>query len=136
MTVTTGGRGNTSREVSVSPCRSSSMTLSLRSTGVWPISSTTSMAVSCSMVWLMVAITPMFIMTLMTSVALTAIFCASSPTVMASPIATSRTTRAVGISNPCFASASLPIDRRRPSRDFFFLWRELTSPTICSSCRP
>ena len=112
------------------------MTFSLRSTGVWPISSTTSMAVSCSMVWLIVAMTPMFINVLMTSVALTAIFCASSPTVMASVIGTSRTTRAVGISKPCLASVSEPIARRRPSRDFFFLCRELTSPTMCSSCRP
>ena len=31
---------------------------------------------------------------------------------------------------------SLPTERRRPSRDFFFLWRELTSPTMCSSWRP
>ncbi len=81
----------------------------------------------------MVAMTPMFIMTLMTSVALTAIFCASSPTVIASGIATSRITRAVGISKPCLVSESPPIERRRPSRDFFFLCLELTSPTMCSS---
>src|SRR5580698_10538474 len=55
--------------------------------------------------------TPIFINVLMTSVALTAIFCASSPTVMASVIATSRTTRAVGISKPCFASVSAAIAR-------------------------
>jgi hypothetical protein len=48
----------------------------------------------------MVAITPMFISDLMTSVALTAIFCASSATVTVSPMPTSRTTGAVGISNP------------------------------------
>ena len=47
----------------------------------------------------MVAITPMFMSTLMTSVALTAIFCASSATVTVSPMATSRLTGAVGISN-------------------------------------
>ena len=45
----------------------------------------------------------MFISTLMTSVALTAIFCASSATVMVSPMPTSRTTGAVGISKPCAA---------------------------------
>src|SRR5258708_6083522 len=67
----------------------------------------------------------MFIITLMTSVALTAIFCASSPTVMASPIATSRTTRSVGISNPCLASDSPPTERRLPSRDFFVLMTRL-----------
>ena len=48
----------------------------------------------------MVAITPMFIMVLMTSVALTAIFCASSCGVIVSPIDTSRTTGAVGNSKP------------------------------------
>ena len=62
----------------------------------------------------------MFIMTLMTSVALTAIFCASSPTVMASPIATSRTTRAVGISKPCLVSAS-PAHGAAPSVARFLL---------------
>ncbi len=71
---------------------------------MWPISSTTSVAVSRSMGWLMVAITPMFIMVLMTSVALTAIFCAISCAVMVSPMVTSRLTGAVGISKACFAS--------------------------------
>ncbi len=50
----------------------SSSTSSLSRTAVWPNSSTTSCAVSWSMGWLMVAITPIFIMVLMTSFALTA----------------------------------------------------------------
>ena len=66
---------------------------------MWPISSTTSVAVSRSIGWLMVAITPMFSMVLMTSVALTAIFCAISCGVMVSPMVTSRLIGAVGISN-------------------------------------
>ena len=49
--------------------------------------------------WLMVAITPMLSMVLMTSVALTAIFCAISCGVMVSPMVTSRLMGAVGISN-------------------------------------
>src|SRR5882672_4971457 len=49
----------------------------------------------------MVAMTPMFIRTLITSLALTAILFASSETVTVSPIPTSRTTGAVGISNAC-----------------------------------
>src|SRR5436853_195030 len=54
----------------------------------------------------MVAMTPMFISTLMTSVALMAIFWASSATVTVSPMLTSRTTGAVGISKPCRPSAA------------------------------
>ena len=66
---------------------------------MWPISSTTSVAVSRSIGWLMVAITPMLSMVLMTSVAFTAIFCAISCGVMVSPMVTSRLMGAVGISN-------------------------------------
>jgi hypothetical protein len=51
---------------------------------LWPISSTTIIAVSWSSTWLMVTIEPIFIMTLMTSVALTAILCARSETEMVS----------------------------------------------------
>src|SRR5213079_3225893 len=80
MTVTTGGRGATSASA-CAPCRPSSIWFSLSTFGVWPISSTTSTAVSWSIGWLMVAMTPMFMSALMTSVAFTAIFCASSVTV-------------------------------------------------------
>ena len=93
------------------PCRSSSIWFSFSSLAVWPISSTTSTAVSWSIGWLMVAMTPMFMSTLMTSFALTAIFCASSATVMVSPMPTSRSTGAVGISKPCRPSAR----RRAPA---------------------
>ena len=85
----------------------------------WPISSITSTAVSWSMGWLMVAITPMFIMTLMTSLALTAIFCASSATVIVSPMATSRFMGAVGISKACLASVDTAVLRALTL--FFFL---------------
>ena len=54
----------------------------------------------------MVAITPMFISDLMTSVAFTAILLASSATVVVAPIATSRTTGALGFSNPWRGSPS------------------------------
>jgi hypothetical protein len=66
----------------------------------------------------MVAMTPRFINTLMTSVALTAIFCASSATVIVPPIATSRRTGAVGISNPCGASEPTPTVRAFRRRFF------------------
>ena len=84
--------------------------------------------------WLMVAITPMFIMALMTSVALTAIFCASSCGVMVSPMATSRRTGAVGSSKPW--RISMPTGALRSRTFFFFLRRELASPPMCSSSRP
>ena len=64
-----------------------------------PISSATSAAVSWSSTWLMVTIEPSFIMILMSSPALTLIFCASSPTVMVSGMRTSRETGATGFSN-------------------------------------
>jgi hypothetical protein len=87
---------------------------------VWPISSTTSTAVSWSSGWLMVAITPIFMSVLMTSLPLTAIFCASSATVMVSGIDTSRFTGAVGISNAWRPSAGA-LTPRRPRIGFFFL---------------
>ena len=59
----------------------------------------------------MVAITPMLSMVLMTSVALTAIFCAISAAVMVSPMVTSRLMGAVGISN---AMARFGARRRLP----------------------
>ena len=52
----------------------------------------------------MVAMTPMPIIALMTSAALTAILPASSATVIVSGTSTSRTTGAVGRSKPCLAS--------------------------------
>ena len=60
-------------------------------TALWPISSTTIMAVSWSSGWLMVTIWPIFISALITSDALTAILCASSATVMVSGTCTSMT---------------------------------------------
>jgi hypothetical protein len=66
---------------------------SAATTALWPISSTTIMAVSWSSGWLMVTIWPSFISCLMTSEALTAILCASSATVMVSGTCTSRCAR-------------------------------------------
>ncbi len=62
---------------------------------------------------------PMFISTLMTSVALMAILAASSATVIVSPTATSRFCGVVGISNACRASE--PLDTGRPLTRRFFL---------------
>ncbi len=100
---------------------------------LWPSSSTTSIAVSWSIVWLMVAMTPMFMSTLMTSVALTESFCARSATMTVSPTATSRLTGAVGFSKPWRGSASA--GAVRALRRFFFLCRALTSPAMCNSWR-
>ena len=121
MTVTTGGRGSGPSRLGATcaPCRSSSIWFSFSSLGVWPISSTTSTAVSWSIGWLMVAMTPMFMSTLMTSFALTAIFCASSATVTVSPMPTSRFTGAVGISKACRPSAPAEGCGRALTRRFF-----------------
>ena len=119
MTVTTGGRGSPSSGLAAgTPCRSCSIWFSLTVLAVWPISSTTSTAVSWSIGWLMVAITPMFMSTLMTSVALTAMRCASSATVTVWPIATSRTTGAVGISKACRPSGEDWVGRALTRRFF------------------
>ena len=99
MMVTTGGRGSASTS-SAAESSWSSTAFSLRRTAVWPNSSITSCAVSWSMGWLMVAITPIFIIALMTSFALTAMRFASSPTVMVSGTCTSRLIGAVGSSKP------------------------------------
>ena len=64
---------------------------SLAATALWPISSTTIIAVSWSSCWLMVTIWPSFISCLMTSDALTDILCARSATVMVSGTCTSCT---------------------------------------------
>ena len=90
-----------------------------------PNSSTTSWAVSWSMGWLMVAITPIFIMVLMTSFALTAMRLASSPTVIVSGSCTSRLTGAVGWANspPRASDADVHLAPRTGSRSCFFLKR-------------
>src|SRR5690606_16718278 len=69
-------------------------------TAVCPSSSVTSTAVSWSMVWVMVAMTPILNSALTTSPPFMASFWARSATVMASPMATSRTTGAVGRVKP------------------------------------
>ncbi len=79
---------------------------------MWPNSSTTSVAVSWSIGWLIVAITPIFIICLMTSLALIAMRLASSPTVIVSGICTSRLTGAVGSTNPWRASTCTWPERR------------------------
>ena len=82
ITVTTGGRGSASDSRS-RPCASASSasgSSSFAAFALWPISSTTIIAVSWSSTWLMVTIVPSFIITLMTSAALTDILWASSAT--------------------------------------------------------
>ncbi|MNN02180.1 hypothetical protein D3C81_1148280 [compost metagenome] len=69
-------------------------------TALWPSSSVTSTAVSWSMDWVMVAITPILNSALTTSPPFRASFCARSATVTVSPMAISRTTGAVGRSKP------------------------------------
>jgi hypothetical protein len=85
------------------------------------------------MTWLMVAMTPIFIMIMMTSAALTDIFCASSETEMFSGISTSWTTGAVGRSKPC-SPVRVMVTRRCCFG--FFLRRPLLSAATCSSRRP
>jgi hypothetical protein len=83
---------------------------------LWPISSTTIIAVSWSRFWLMVTMVPSFIMALMTSVALTDILCASSATVIVSGTVTSRTTGlAPGVAAVVVAMAPAHL-RAAPSR--------------------
>ena len=72
-------------------------------------------------------------MTLMTSVALTDIFWASSCAVVVSPTPTSRMTFAVGSSKPC--RCSTPMGALRSRTRCFFLRRD-ASPPMCSSARP
>ena len=120
------------------PACSSSSTWSAFSTlATWPISSTTSTAVSWSTGWLIVAMTPMLSIVFMTSLDLTAMRWASSATVMVSPIATSRCTGSVGSSKPCLRSVPTLAARRRGSgRDRPFLCRADSPPAMCSSWRP
>ena len=121
MTVTTGGRGSASppRSPRLQSC-SSSRSFSCTSLGIWPISSTTSAAVSWSMRLVDGGHDAQVHQALMTSVALTAMRCASSATVMVSPMATSRITGAVGISKPCFAGCAAD---GRAGRAFGFFLR-------------
>ena len=93
MIVTTGGRGSASSEASMPACSASSTWSAFSTLAMWPISSTTSTAVSWSTGWLIVAMTPMLSIVFMTSLDLTAIRWASSATVIVSPIATSCCTR-------------------------------------------
>ncbi|MCY1437001.1 hypothetical protein D9M71_531460 [compost metagenome] len=93
--------------------------MSLTRVTLWPSSSATSWAVSWSSTWLMVAGVPSLNMNLMTSAALTDICAARSPTVMVSPICTSRITGPVGFWKPwALRFFSLPLPRpprRKPS---------------------
>ena len=97
---------------------------------VWPISSTTKVAVSRSIVWLIVAIAPILNMILITSAPFTAIFSARSATVILSGNATSWIILAVGFWKPCscldgflFLRPNLP--RRVNSSSSFTLTREV-----------
>ena len=113
MTVTTGARG------SISPTTCAAFSSSLKASGssslaviaLWPISSTTIIAVSWSSCWLIVTIWPSFISCLMTSEALTDILCARSATEMVSGTCTSWMT--------CFGrrlEVAAPESRSRPPR--------------------
>ena len=114
MMVTTGGRVDCS-PWSVSLCAirwSSTSPLSARTT-LCPSSSVTSAAVSWSMLWVMVAMTPILNRALTTSPPFSASFCARSATVMVSPMATSRTIGAVGRSKPWLPVAPRDCSWRR-----------------------
>ena len=90
MIVTTGGRETCAPSTSVVSVRPVSTSPSVTRLKRWPISVTTSSAVSGSIAWLMVAITPMRIIVLITSAPRSAMREASSCTVMVSGIVTSR----------------------------------------------
>ena len=101
MMVTTGGRCARSPWACSTWASSSLSASSLPArTTLWPSSSVTRAAVSWSMVWVMVTITPILNSALTTSPPFSASFCARSATVIESPMATSRTTGAVGRSKP------------------------------------
>ena len=90
MTVTTGARGSCSCSASASASsRNASGSSSLAASAVWPISSTTIIAVSWSSCWLIVTIWPSFISCLMTSDAFTDILWARSATEIVSGMCTS-----------------------------------------------
>src|SRR5579872_4971763 len=90
ITVTTGGRGRSVSGASASPTRPTSTSASETRRTLWPNSVTTSSAVSASMFWVMVAITPMSKSFLTTLAPCSAMRLASSCTVMVSGITTSR----------------------------------------------
>ena len=117
MTVTTGARGSCGASLCSAFSRKTSGSLSLAANARCPNSSTTIIAVSWSSTWLMVTIDPIFIRVLITSVALTAILCASSATEMVSGTCTSCTTASVGAWKACADSDSaLPRPPRLPCR--------------------
>ncbi len=90
MIVTTGGRGCSESGESGTSARPVSTSPSATRLERWPISVTTSSAVSASIAWLMVAITPMRISVLMTSAPRSDMRAARSWTVIVSGIVTSR----------------------------------------------
>src|SRR5665213_3227151 len=96
MMVTIGGRDSSVSGASSSPLRPTSTSASETRLILWPNSAATSSAVSGSMVWLIVAITPIFISALMTSTLRSAMRLANSWTVIASGTTTSRTCFAGG----------------------------------------
>ena len=122
----------------LSPCRSSSIWSSFSTLAMWPISSTTSIAVSWSMGWLIVAMTPMFIMRLDDFVGLDRHASARAPaTVMVSPMVHFALDRRGGHFEAVlrFDARRCRCRRARLTR-FFFLMRALTPPATCSSWRP
>ena len=93
MMVTTGARGTSLPTSSLSArTMTSSTSDSETRTTLWPNSSTISVAVSASMVSFCVAMMPLVISALTTAATRSAMRLASSVTVMASGICTSRTT--------------------------------------------
>jgi hypothetical protein len=113
MTVTTGARGRASASAPVSSCVKASGSSSAAVTALWPISSTTIIAVSWSSDWLMVTIWPSFISCLITSEAFTDILCASSATVIVSGTCTSITRCSTGAACTCSSRSSRPPRRPR-----------------------
>ena len=115
ITVTTGGRGSGSAVCVASVSASSaSGSSSLAAFALWPISSTTIIAVSWSSTWLIVTIEPIFISALITSAAFTDILCARSATVIVSGTEISRTMRACRRSGPGMVSPASSSRRWRP----------------------
>src|SRR5579885_2144257 len=116
MTVTTGARGCSASSLSSSPRSPTSTSASETRRRRWPNSATTSSAVSASMTWLIVAMTPMRISALITSAPRSAMRLASSWTVIVSGTTTSRTTFAVSCSRWCRRWRSRSRARRTEAR--------------------
>ena len=128
--VTTGGRGFNVAGSSSSSSMEISISASDTRFGLCPNSSTTSSAVSASIVCVTVAIMPSFISSLTTSPARSAIRLESSCTVMASGIVTSRLCFTFG--NNC-ASRNLAFSFSRARRtEASDRWRFLASPSSAS----